>query len=103
MHFITPTLVDEALASGVTTLVGGGAGPSRGTRATTCTTSPPGCELMHRALDDGAGQHPVAGTRQHGLRAPSLDEQVLAGAAGFKLHEDWGSTPAAIDACLSAG
>ncbi len=101
VHFITPTLVDEALASGVTTLVGGGAGPTEGTRATTCTT-PAGLELMHRALDTAPVNILLLG-RGNTVSAASLDEQVLAGAAGFKLHEDWGSTPAAIDACLSAG
>ena len=101
VHFITPTLVDEALASGVTTLVGGGAGPTEGTRATTCTT-PAGLELMHRALDTAPVNVLLLG-RGNTVSQASLDEQVLAGAAGFKLHEDWGSTPAAIDACLSAG
>ena len=101
VHFITPTLVDEALASGVTTLVGGGAGPTEGTRATTCTT-PAGLELMHRALDTAPVNVLLLG-RGNTVSAASLDEQVLAGAAGFKLHEDWGSTPAAIDACLRAG
>jgi urease subunit alpha len=101
VHFITPTLVDEALASGVTTLVGGGAGPTEGTRATTCTT-PAGLELMHRALDTAPVNVLLLG-RGNTVSRASLDEQVLAGAAGFKLHEDWGSTPAAIDACLSAG
>jgi urease subunit alpha len=101
VHFITPTLVEEALASGVTTLVGGGAGPTEGTRATTCTT-PAGLELMHRALDTAPVNILLLG-RGNTVSVASLDEQVLAGAAGFKLHEDWGSTPAAIDACLSAG
>jgi urease subunit alpha len=101
VHFITPTLIDEALASGVTTLVGGGAGPTEGTRATTCTT-PAGLELMHRALDTAPVNILLLG-RGNTVSQASLDEQVLAGAAGFKLHEDWGSTPAAIDACLSAG
>jgi urease subunit alpha len=98
VHFITPTLVDEALASGVTTMVGGGAGPTEGTRATTCTT-PAGLTLMHRALD-GMPVNVLLLGRGNTVSGASLDEQVLAGAAGFKLHEDWGSTPAAIDACL---
>ncbi|WP_205698319.1 urease subunit alpha [Conexibacter sp. SYSU D00693] len=100
VHFITPSLVDEALASGVTTLVGGGAGPTEGTRATTCTT-PAGLALVHRALDDAPVNVLLLG-RGNTVSDASLDEQVLAGAAGFKLHEDWGSTPAAIDATLRA-
>jgi urease subunit alpha len=101
VHFITPTLVDEALASGVTTLVGGGAGPTEGTRATTCTT-PGALALMHRALDSSPVNVLLLG-KGNTVSAEALGEQVLAGAAGFKLHEDWGSTPAAIDACLKAG
>jgi urease subunit alpha len=98
VHFITPTLIDEALASGVTTMIGGGTGPTEGTRATTCTT-PAGLTLMHRALD-GAPVNILLLGRGNTVSGASLHEQVLAGAAGFKLHEDWGSTPAAIDACL---
>jgi urease subunit alpha len=100
VHFITPTLVDEALASGVTTLIGGGAGPTEGTRATTVTV-PGAMELMHRALDTAPVNVLLLG-KGNTVSAAALDEQVLAGAAGMKLHEDWGSTPAAIDACLQA-
>ena len=101
VHFITPSLVCEALASGVTTLIGGGTGPTEGTRATTCTPGAAALALMHRALDD----HPVNVlllAKGNTVSAEALDEQLAAGAGGFKLHEDWGSTPAAIDACLRA-
>jgi urease subunit alpha len=101
VHFITPTIVTEALAAGVTTLVGGGTGPAEGTRATTCTPGAWHLELMLRALD----AHPVNVLllgKGNTVSAAALDEQLAAGAGGFKLHEDWGSTPAAIDACLRA-
>jgi len=101
VHFITPSLITEALASGVTTLIGGGTGPTEGTRATTCTPGAAALTLMHRALDD----HPVNVLllgKGNTVSDAALDEQLAAGAGGFKLHEDWGSTPAAIDACLRA-
>lgn len=101
VHFIAPTIATEALAAGVTTLIGGGTGPSEGTRATTCTPSAPAFELMHRALDDLPVNVLLLG-KGNTVSAPSFEEQVLAGAGGMKLHEDWGSTPAAIDACLVA-
>lgn len=100
VHFTTPSLVPEALAAGITTLIGGGAGPTEGTRATTCTT-PDALSMMHRALDDQPVNVLLLG-RGNTVSEASLAEQVLAGAAGMKLHEDWGSTPAAIDACLTA-
>ena len=101
VHLITPTIVTEMLASGITTLIGGGTGPSEGTRATTCTPSPSSLAMMHRALD-GQPVNVLLLGKGNTVSAEGLAEQVLAGAGGFKLHEDWGSTPAAIDACLRA-
>ncbi len=101
VHFITPSLVPEALASGITTLVGGGTGPSEGTRATTVTPGAPSLALMHRALD-GQPVNVLLLGKGNTVSQEALDEQLRAGAGGFKLHEDWGSTPAAIDACLRA-
>jgi urease subunit alpha len=99
VHFICPQLVDEALASGVTTMIGGGTGPATGTNATTCT---PGAWYLARMLQ-AADSYPVnlgflgKGNSSH---ADGLDAQIEAGAIGLKLHEDWGSTPAAIDCAL---
>jgi urease subunit alpha len=101
VHFITPTIVWEALASGITTLIGGGTGPTEGTRATTCTPSPSSLAMMHRALDAMPVNVLLLG-KGNTVSEGGFAEQVLAGAGGFKLHEDWGSTPAAIDACLQA-
>jgi urease subunit alpha len=101
VHFISPTIVTEALASGITTLIGGGTGPTEGTRATTCTPSPSSLAMMHRALD-GQPVNIVLLGKGNTVSAEGLAEQAMAGAGGFKLHEDWGSTPAAIDACLRA-
>jgi len=100
IHFICPQQIDEAIASGVTTMLGGGTGPATGTNATTCT---PGAWNIHRMLE-AADEYPVnLGLRGKGNCATHepLREQVRAGAIGLKLHEDWGTTPAAIDACLS--
>ena len=100
VHFIGPQQIEYALASGVTTLLGGGTGPAHGTLATTCT---PGVWHLHRMLQASEGL-PVnlgfAGKGNSSLAAP-LFEQVEAGAMALKLHEDWGTTPAAIDCCLS--
>ncbi|MEM7384078.1 MAG: urease subunit alpha [Verrucomicrobiota bacterium] len=99
IHFICPQQIDEALASGVTTMLGGGTGPATGTNATTCT---PGAWNIHRMLE-AADEYPMnlgflgKGNCSTGL---PLKEQVEAGEIGLKLHEDWGTTPAAIDACL---
>jgi urease subunit alpha len=93
--------VTEALASGITTVIGGGTGPSEGTRATTCTPSPSSLSMMHRALD-GMPVNVLLLGKGNTVSAEGLAEQIMAGAGGFKLHEDWGSTPAAIDACLIA-
>jgi urease subunit alpha len=100
IHFICPQLVDEALSAGLTTLIGGGTGPATGTNATTCTA---GAWNMHRMLEAADGLPINLGFLGKGnaSRPDPLREQVAAGAIGLKLHEDWGTTPAAIDACLS--
>jgi len=99
IHFICPQQIDEALMSGVTTMIGGGTGPATGTSATTCT---PGPWHIHRMLE-AAEAFPMnlgfLGKGNASLPLP-LVEQIKAGAMGLKLHEDWGTTPAAIDACL---
>jgi urease subunit alpha len=99
IHFICPQQIDEALMSGVTTMLGGGTGPATGTFATTCT---PGPWHIHRMLE-AAEAFPMnlgfLGKGNASLPAPLL-EQIKAGAIGLKLHEDWGTTPAAIDNCL---
>jgi urease subunit alpha len=99
VHFITPSVVTEALASGITTVIGGGTGPSEGTRATTVTPSASALATMHRALDEMPVNVALLG-KGNTVSEAGLREQLAAGAAGFKLHEDWGTTPAAIDACL---
>ncbi len=99
IHFICPQQIDDALMSGVTTMLGGGTGPATGTNATTCT---PGAWHIGRMLQ-AADAFPVnlafAGKGNASLPA-ALEEQVVAGAAAMKLHEDWGTTPATIDCCL---
>ena len=99
IHFICPQQIDHALASGVTTMLGGGTGPATGTNATTCT---PGIWNLHRMLE-AAEQYPMnlgfMGKGNCSTHEP-LREQVLAGALALKLHEDWGTTPAAISTCL---
>jgi urease subunit alpha len=99
VHFICPQIVDEALAAGMTTLIGGGTGPSEGTRATTCTPSPRAIAEMLLAMDPYPVNVLLLG-KGNTVSAEGLEAQLRAGAGGFKLHEDWGSTPAAIDACL---
>jgi len=101
VHFICPALVDQALAAGVTTLIGGGTGPSEGTRATTCTPSPRALHEMLLALDAAPVNVLLLG-KGNTVSEDALVEQLRAGAGGFKLHEDWGSTPGAIDSCLRA-
>jgi urease subunit alpha len=100
IHFICPQLIETALASGVTTMLGGGTGPATGTNATTCT---PGPWNIHRMLQAAEAFPMNLGFLGKGncSQPEGLAEQVEAGAIGLKLHEDWGSTPAAIDACLS--
>ncbi|MEU0464018.1 urease subunit alpha [Amycolatopsis sp. NPDC006131] len=100
VHFICPQLVDTALASGLTTLVGGGTGPSEGTKATTVTPGPWNLARMLQAMD-GQPVNVLLLGKGNTVRPEALREQLAAGAGGFKLHEDWGTTPAAIDACLS--
>jgi urease subunit alpha len=99
VHFICPQIVGQAVAAGVTTLIGGGTGPSEGTRATTCTPSPRALREMLLALDEMPVNVLLLG-KGNSVSRDGLLEQIRAGAGGMKLHEDWGSTPAAIDACL---
>ncbi|TPX21519.1 Urease [Coccidioides immitis] len=99
VHFICPQQVEEALASGVTTLLGGGTGPTEGTNATTCTPAPNQFKTMMQACDHLPINVGLTGKgNDSGL--PSLRDQCRAGAAGLKVHEDWGATPAVIDTCL---
>lgn len=100
IHFICPQQIEEALMSGVTTMIGGGTGPATGTNATTCTSGPWHMARMLQAADDFAMNIGFTGKGNASLPEP-LIEQVKAGAIGLKLHEDWGTTPAAIDNCLS--
>lgn len=100
IHFICPQQVDDALMSGITTMLGGGTGPSAGTNATTCTPGPWNIHRMLEAAEDFPMNLGFMGKGNASLPEP-LTEQVLAGAMGLKLHEDWGTTPAAIDNCLS--
>src|SRR5688500_8324971 len=98
VHFICPQLMDEALGGGITTLIGGGTGPAEGSKATTVT---PGSWHLARMLEatDGWPLNIVLLGKGNTVSADAMWEQLRGGAAGFKLHEDWGSTPAAIDAC----
>jgi urease subunit alpha len=100
VHFICPQQIEEALTSGVTTMLGGGTGPATGTLATTCT---PGPENIHRMLQAAEAFPMNLGFLGKGnaTRAEALTQQIAAGAIGLKLHEDWGTTPAAIDNCLT--
>ncbi|UPH89397.1 urease subunit alpha [Synechococcus sp. NB0720_010] len=100
IHFICPQQIETALASGVTTLLGGGTGPATGTNATTCT---PGAFHISRMLQAAEGLPVNLGFFGKGNASTpeAIEEQVQAGACGLKLHEDWGTTPAAIDCCLS--
>jgi urease subunit alpha len=100
IHFICPQQVFEGLASGVTTFIGGGTGPATGTNATTCTPGKRHVELMLQATDALPMNFGFLG-KGNTSRPEGLDDQIEAGAIGLKLHEDWGSTPAAIDCCLS--
>ena len=100
IHFICPQQIEEALMSGVTTMIGGGTGPATGTNATTCTPGPWHLHRMLQAADSFPMNLGFLGKGNVSLRNP-LREQVAAGAIGLKLHEDWGTTPAAIDNCLA--
>ncbi|OAE10786.1 urease subunit alpha [Pseudomonas simiae] len=100
VHFICPQQIEEALTSGVTTMIGGGTGPATGTNATTCTSGPWHLARMLQASDSFPMNIGFTGKGNASLPEP-LVEQVKAGAIGLKLHEDWGTTPASIDNCLS--
>jgi len=100
IHYICPQQVDEALSSGVTTFVGGGTGPATGTNATTCTPGPWHIERMLMAAEGLPINLAFAG-KGNASNPAALIEQIEAGAAALKLHEDWGTTPAAIDCCLT--
>ncbi len=99
IHFISPQQIYEALSNGTTTMIGGGTGPATGTNATTCTPGRWNLEQMLRASEAWPMNFGFLGKGNASARDP-LAEQVEAGACGLKLHEDWGTTPAAIDACL---
>ncbi|MEN9762965.1 MAG: hypothetical protein RI906_2791 [Pseudomonadota bacterium] len=100
IHFICPQQIDEALASGVTTMIGGGTGPATGTNATTCTPGPWHLANMLKAAEGFPMNLGFTG-KGNASNPQALIEQVQAGAIGLKLHEDWGTTPAAIDTCLA--
>lgn len=100
IHFICPQQIEEALMSGVTTMLGGGTGPATGTNATTCTPGPWNIGKMLQATDSMPMNLGFLGKGNASLPI-ALEEQMLAGACGLKLHEDWGTTPASIDTCLS--
>lgn len=100
VHFISPTIADEALASGITTLVGGGTGPAEGTKATTITPGPWHLARMFAALEHYPVNIGLLG-KGNTVSHEAMHSQLRGGALGFKIHEDWGATPAAIDACLT--
>ena len=100
IHFICPQQAHEAVASGITTMLGGGTGPSAGTNATTCTPGKTHMRQMLQACDELPINVGITG-KGNDSSPRALQEQCVAGAAGLKLHEDWGTTPAAIDTCLS--
>ena len=100
VHLICPEILTEALASGITTVVGGGSGPADGTKATTVTAGSWYLERMHKALDGWPMNFLLLG-KGNTVSSEGMWEQLRGGAGGFKLHEDWGTTPAVIDACLT--
>jgi urease subunit alpha len=100
IHFICPQQIDDALMSGITTLLGGGTGPAHGTLATTCTPGPWHIGRMIQAMDEVPINIGISGKGNASLPG-ALEEMVLGGACALKLHEDWGTTPAAIDCCLT--
>ncbi len=100
IHFVCPQQAHEAVAAGITTMLGGGTGPSTGTNATTCTPGKVHLRQMLQACDELPINFGITG-KGNDSSPQALQEQCLAGAAGLKLHEDWGTTPAAIDTCLS--
>jgi urease subunit alpha len=99
IHFICPQQIDEAIASGITTMIGGGTGPASGTCATTCTPGERNIELMLQATDASPVNIGLTG-KGNTSQPEGLVEQIRAGALGLKLHEDWGTTPATIDCCI---
>ncbi len=99
IHFICPQQADEAIASGLTTMLGGGTGPATGTCATTCTPGAPHIRMMLQATDDLPLNFGFLG-KGNTAKPEGIAEQIVGGAVGLKLHEDWGTTPAAIDCCL---
>jgi urease len=99
IHFICPQQAEEAIASGITTMLGGGTGPSTGTNATTCTPGKTHIRQMLQAIDSLPLNYGITG-KGNDAELPPLREQAEAGVCGLKLHEDWGTTPATIDACL---
>ncbi|MCG3865268.1 MULTISPECIES: urease subunit alpha [unclassified Photobacterium] len=100
IHFICPQQIEEALASGITTMIGGGTGPATGTNATTCTPGSWNIHRMLQSLDHFPMNFGLLGKGNCSQPRP-LQEQVAAGVVGLKLHEDWGTTPASIDTCLT--
>ncbi|HMW46718.1 MAG TPA: urease subunit alpha, partial [Cellvibrionaceae bacterium] len=100
IHFICPQQIEEALMSGVTTMIGGGTGPATGTNATTCTPGPWHMARMLQSLEAFPMNFGLLGKGNASLPT-ALHEQIAAGAMGLKLHEDWGTTPASIDTCLT--
>jgi urease subunit alpha len=100
IHFISPTQIDEALSSGVTTMIGGGTGPNTGTNATTCTPGEWNISKMIQSVENYPLNFGFMG-KGNSSSYDALKEQIEAGAMGLKLHEDWGTTPNAIDTCLS--
>jgi urease subunit alpha len=100
IHFICPQQIEEAIASGITTMVGGGTGPATGTSATTCTPGPWHMARMIEAVEGLPVNIAFAG-KGNASRPAALEEMIRAGASCLKLHEDWGTTPASIDCCLS--
>ena len=100
IHFISPQQIYEAISAGITTMIGGGTGPATGTAATTCTPGAWNLARMLQALEAWPMNFGLLGKGNSAAGAP-LAEQIEAGACGLKLHEDWGTTPAAIDACLA--
>ncbi|URJ25005.1 urease subunit alpha [Candidatus Blochmannia ocreatus (nom. nud.)] len=99
-HFICPQQIEEALCSGITTLIGGGTGPATGSNATTCTPGPWFLSRMLQAVDTLPVNVGLTGKGSASL-PKALEEQIIAGAIGLKVHEDWGATPASIDCCLN--
>ncbi|WP_426957490.1 amidohydrolase family protein, partial [Bacillus velezensis] len=100
IHFICPQQVEEALNAGITTMLGGGTGPAHGTLATTCTPGSWHIGRMLQALETMPMNFGLMG-KGNASQPAALVEMIHAGACGLKLHEDWGTTPAAIDCCLS--